>query len=194
MDTQKYSKEIFRFIILIPHRDTQRLLYEYRKKLFSSGLTGAHAFPAAAPLAQVSAPFSTMELKDLGRNLRDLTIKNDGRIQGTTMAAIRCSEHFSFFGPQLKLETDRTVFPQSSRDRIIMQLSPPLLCAALISPGSDPGKENHFDNEGPAFSFRAAALANLSVRFLDEGEKDFSLEWRTGALVWLPAYRRRKEE
>ncbi|MDR3145901.1 MAG: hypothetical protein LBU21_06460, partial [Treponema sp.] len=76
------NSPFLRFVVLIPHRDSQRALWEYRRRLFAAGLDGAWSFPALAPLALVSRPCDPGELKALARSLRDLTLSGggDGRI------------------------------------------------------------------------------------------------------------------
>ena len=80
MDTRQRKKEVYHFIIIVPHRDSLKPFEEYRAKLFASGFPGAFSFPTAAPLASVSRAFSVDELKELGRNIRELTNKSNGKI------------------------------------------------------------------------------------------------------------------
>ena len=210
MDTRKYTGEIFRFIVLTPHRDALNQLYEYRKKLFSAGFSGAYSFPATAPLALVSSAFSPHELKELARKLRLLTLKSDGKIQsnGTTFAPCpdgfglsipacekKPAEQVLFFGPRLNLTPDApgdTLFPETTRKKILFTFSPPILCAALVGSESIKGLQEPPHYTTPAFSFRAAALANLSIRLLGEGENPCSFEWKMSPPIWLPVFK--KEE
>ena len=143
MDT-KEKENSFRFIILIPHRDAGNCLCEYRQKLFSMGFFGAHSFPAAAPLAAVSLPFSREELKDLALNIRSLTMENKGKILTNGIALVNCANHggtrskghelnyLSFFGPMLKISIDDRVFPESAQKKILRTFLQPVLCAALV--------------------------------------------------------------
>jgi hypothetical protein len=80
LDTRQRKKEVYHSIIIVPHRDSLKPLEEYRAKLFAAGFPGAFSFPMAAPLASVSRPFRVDELKVLGRNIRELTNKTDGKI------------------------------------------------------------------------------------------------------------------
>ena len=217
MDTKKNPGENLHFVILIPHRDALPGLSEYRKKVFSLGFYGAHAFPLAAALFRVSFRLSRDELKELARNIRDRTRGNDGKITSAGSSMVK-DEPFSFFGPALSLFLDEGVFPESARDRILFSFNPPVLCAALICPGGGWPQNGRGDqvDQGPLFSFRAAALANLTIRPLpgrtnisdqadnpgcadisgrtDEAEynsADYSFEWKSGSPVWLPAYKKR---
>ena len=207
MDTQKRAKEISRFIILIPHRDALRPLDEFRRRLFYIGVNGAHSFPQAAALALVSRPFCREELKELARNIRNLTRGTEGKIHSDASAFVCCpaglwrrgrkvpaiqqktaaeSDAFLFFGPLLNLPSSEDVFPQPARGKILKSLLPPVLCAALVN--NELHKKKTLNSEvSPAISFRAAALANLAIRPLDGA--DYSFEWKTGPFVWLPAFK-----
>ena len=197
----------FRFIILVPHRDAGNLLNKYREKIFASGFYGACSFPLAAPLARVSKPFSGEELKELARNIRSLTKDTDGRILSTGTALVRCSGHpqavgqegadstatnfeqMSFFGPLLNLPAEEGIFPPPARAKILMSFLPPILCASLVAPEVSPMR-GEFPAQEEALSFRAAALANLVIRPLASGDPNYSLEWKMGPLIWLPAFKR----
>ena len=197
MDTQKRAKEVTRFIILIPHRDSLKPLEEYRKRLFAAGLWGAHSFPAAAPLAMVSRSFSREELKELARNIRNLTDRTDGKIQSSGAALTHCPTrtiacdraYLSFFGPRLNLSIKEDDLGLA-RDKVLNTFHPLILCAALVdselnlAEKNRPG-ENLIFEEAPVLSFRAAALANLAIRPLGAGESNYSFEWRIGNPVWL---------
>jgi hypothetical protein len=184
VDTQKVPKWAYRFIILVPHRDALEALEKYRKRLFSTGFYGAYSFPMAAPLALVSRPLSREELKELGRNIRDLSKGKDGKIISGSAVQVNYSDKITFFGPSLSIELKESIFPESARDKILHVFSPPVLCVAL--PGSE---EKPFPEEGPALSFRAAALVNLTLSPLDCGAAAYSFEWRMGHPVWLPGTR-----
>ena len=121
-------------------------------------------------------------------------------------------EKMHFFGPLLKLPCSEELFPfgreprlasaalSGVRKKIIKSYLPPILCAALIKPPQSGEKSpappafknaaiNAASLNAPAFSFRAAALANLAISPLSGGDTDYSYKWETGAPVWLPALR-----
>ena len=190
---------VSRFIILIPHRDARKPLYEYRRKLFAAGVFGAHSFPLAAPLASVSRPFTREELKELGRNLRNISpkfIATNLTNQLRQRFGDQKSE-LSFFGPVMNLPAKEEIFPQTAKGKILSIFFPPVLCAALVedkllkTPHGD-----HRDTKEvleisteklPDLSFRAAALTNLAMRPLSSGAPPYSFEWKISPLVWLPA-------
>ena len=208
MDTKE--KEILqRYIILIPHRDALNLLNEYRQKLFSLGFLGAHSFPAAAALAAVSRPFDREKLKELARKIRSLTMENDGKILAAETALVNCNHagDLSITGPRLNITIDESLFPESSKGKVLYTISPVVLCGALVesenfikisrkvaktqSPGDT--VETVLLSQAPVLSFRAAAVANLAIQGLAGSpasqEPNYSFEWEIGRPVWLPAYR-----
>ena len=201
MDTRE-AKEINRYIILIPHRDSLRPLEEYRRKLFASVFCGAHAFPTAAPVARVSRPFGRKELKELAGNIRELTREKDGKILGSGLKSLSLDNEFlrnsttkesrtALLGILLDLSLNESLFPPSTRGKILKIFPSPVLCAALVDPGFDPGGtdspgDEPIYKEAPAISFRAASLANLAIRPIGGGDPDYSFEWRISPPVWLP--------
>jgi hypothetical protein len=205
LDTRQRTKEVYHLIIIVPHRDSLKPLEEYRAKLFAAGFHGAWSFPMAAPLASVSRPFSGEELKGLGRNIRELTNKTDGKIycSGSALSKFTTEdteegrrrprtgarghgeqEGLTFFGVPLNLLIEEAIFPLTAKAKILKTFSPPVLCAALLAPEERPPSEG-----GPFISFRAASLANLAIRPLESGAAGYSFEWKMGPLVWLPKYK-----
>jgi hypothetical protein len=187
----------FRFIILIPGRDTEKLLDEYRASLFANGFYGAYSFPNAAPLAELSRPFNRDELKELAGNIRKLSMAHDGKISSTESGVdiIEGFGEYSFFGLRLDFAADppaiEKLFPKTTNGKILRLLFPPVLCASLVHHG-----ENHLPKEGLALSFRAAALANLAIHPLSStGDAPaYSFEWKMGEPAWLPAYKKPSAE
>ena len=202
LDTRQRKKEVYHFIIIVPHRDSLKPLEEYQARLFAAGFPGAFSFPMAAPLASVSRPFNREELKELGRNIRELTNKAEGKIysSGSVLTQFTTEEErrrplaeaqrrkdrkdISFFGPTLSLTIEERLFSISARAKIVDILSPAILCAALLAPEESPPSE-----EGPAISFRAASIANLAIRPLESGASSYSFKWKMGPFIWLPKYK-----
>ena len=187
--TEERQKKLFRYIILIPHRDILKPFGEFRERLFAEGFLGAHAFPAAAPLAEVSIPFSRAELREFAVNIRKLSMENNGKIESSGTGLIRSPGALSFFGVYLELPVKESHFPLSARGKVKNALVPPVLCAALVRPDTNPVEEDSTSEKAPVLSFRAASLANLAVRPLAAGESDYSFEWIIGPPVWLPKSR-----
>ena len=197
MDTQKNAPGASHFIILIPHTETRKLLEEYRQKLFSAACPGAHSFPLSAPLAELSRPFSRNELKKLGCNIRE---KTPGKIISSKNPVVQSTERFIFFGPTLNINAGEGLFPEPAEGKILRALLPPVLCAALVEEANRPFEvlpalAGEAPGECPLFSFRAAALANLTIRPLAvqsgaKNKKNLSFQWRIGEPVWLPAIKK----
>ena len=182
MDTGENGKKTSQYIILIPHKDILIEVEKYRQRLFSKGFYGAHSFPLCAPLASISRPFSRTELKELAVNIRKKSMENEGKIltaeniqYGSGM--IGSSGELLFFG--LKLNIDNTCISQSApAEKLLSVYNPPLICTAL----------DYANKEGeqiPSLSFRAACVANLSIRPLFGLELSF--EWNISPPVWLPS-------
>lgn len=192
MDTQESSGRLFRFIILIPHKDVLASLRAYREKLFATGHYGAYSFPLAAPLAAVSRAFSREELKELAQNIRSLTKKQAGKILSDSTALANYDDKMAFFGPSLNFRLDENTFPQTARVKILHILSSPVICAALAEPLSATPQFCESPFPGQQLSFRAASLANLAIRPLDCGAQGFSFEWKIGPHIWLPKYKEKE--
>ena len=195
MITKSVGTGEYRFVILIPGRDTEKLLDEYRASLFTKGFSGAYSFPPVAPLAELSQFFGKDELKELAGNIRKLSMAQDGKLSSAGNGLNAGFGALSFFGPLLNPSADPIVIEavveglsETARKKITRSFFPSVLCAALVRSGEKP-----LPKEGPTLSFRAAALANLAIRPLPEGTAEapvYSYEWEMGPLVWLPAYKK----
>jgi hypothetical protein len=186
--------EILRFLILVPHRDTVKILGEYCRLLFKAGFLGAFSFPAAVPLALLSRPCTDGELKEIAHRLRQSTLVGgrEGKIQAGPPDLVpfphipggRVFSGFSFFGPGLDLPV-----PELSLPGLIYPFPALVLTAALAA--GDCSLLREYAPPLKAFFFRAAAVANIVIRPLDDGRGAsggdiYSLEWKIGRLSWLP--------
>ena len=209
METKDSYSKIAHFLILIPHRDAGNCLVNYREKLFAAGFCGAYSFPPAAPLARISRPFSREELKETARNIRKETAENDEKLQsggtallkfagnaGSKTAALEEAdknpaflEQLSLFGLLLNFPRSEDIFPQAARNRLIRVFFPSMLCAAILSPEENSPSETPASPDLPELSFRAASLANLTIRPLDHGDPSYSFRWTMSAPVWLPKHK-----
>jgi hypothetical protein len=190
--TKKLSK-ILRFLILVPHRDTVKILRDYCRALFSAGFPGAFSFPVAVPLALLSRPCTGEELKGIARALRHASLAGErrGKIQGGAAGLVPFPDipgggllaGFSFFGPVLDLPVPELDLPGLIYSFPAMVLNTALVKEPPLIRGPAPSMG--------AFSFRAAAAANMVIRPLDGQEPPdgdpYSLEWKIGRLRWLPA-------
>jgi hypothetical protein len=192
-----------RFVVLLPHRDTQGFLRDYRRRLFAAGVDGAYSFPPAAPLALVSRPCRPGELRALAFSLRGLTLAEGGggRIRAAGGAAVECpgdpggpDQGFALWGLSLRTGLPLNAGPLLPPDALVFPFPAPVLCAALLG-RAGPGNPGRDIAEAvplpPAFFFRAASVANLIWSPLT-GEtgtrpgRDYSRTWKTGKPCWLP--------
>jgi hypothetical protein len=175
-----------RFIVLIPHRDTGGPLRALRRDLFAAGIAGAFSFPPLAPVALVSRPFTVPELRGLARTLREASLAGgrDGTISAGEPASLTCPGGLSLYGPVLDLGVPE--LPPGAVFRFPFLA----ICAALIGKGDKAGLPHPFK----AFSFRAAAVANMILTPLDCGEPGYSYRWQIGIPRWLPSPRHIRRE
>ena len=175
------------FIVLIPHRDQAAIINRYRENLFAAGFPGAYSFPAAAPLAVIHKSFSRDELKELARNLRNLTLATDGKIQGKDTGIIHYS-NFTFLGINTGLTIGEDLFPKTAITKIKEIIPESVICTALLDKSIKTNNEGKVLTDTPLVSFRAASVANLAIRPLGSGEKEYSFEWKIGPPAWLPGF------
>ena len=181
-------QDCLRLLVLTPHRDSRRIVRLLSPELFRRGFYGAWSFPQAVPMAILSEPFTEEELKECARNLRVLNTekREEGRIgTGDMTTAVlprqggagNTGEDLLIAGPSLDLAVPE-VFP-AGEDKVLRRISPVIFGAVLIR--KDDGIP---DIRIPSFFFRAAALANMIYRPLDDS--GYSFRWRIGKPTWLP--------
>lgn len=193
---------IFRFVVLVPHRDSSRLVEACRSSLFAAGFYGAWSFPAAAPLARLTRPLTPPELKALAASIRQTALNNGqaGKITAGEPAEAECpclADYAAldagiaprFWGPALNLPIPGGPELRPREAPVYFPMDRVILCAALI-PDGPPSASGPYSTGAvpalPAVSFRAAAVANLTVRPLPCGAPGCSFRWRLGRLYWLP--------
>jgi hypothetical protein len=185
-----------RLLVLVPHRDARLLLRNWSACLFKAGFPGAYSFPWVAPLAVLSRPLNAEELKHCALVLRKESLKvNRGKISAGNVTSLSfpgntLSDGFGqtgvLSGPGIDITLCPGVLNTGVTAKIISFFSPLLIGAclgesAVCGGGAFPPP--------PEISFRAAALANMIYRPLDNGSGGFSFEWKIGRLYWLPAMR-----
>jgi hypothetical protein len=175
-------QDIFRFVVLIPHRDYTQKIEPFKQKLFAEGCLGAYSFPVAAPLALVNRALTKAELKTIAHAIRKLTLTNDGKV--TTGEIGIASFGLNFLGLKMVPEIISTPVFQIAPDAILTVVNPPVLAVAVIS---DDVPAITCNLARPSFFFRAASVANIVVRPL--AIDGYSFEWKIGIPVWMPAYK-----
>ncbi|MDR3115374.1 MAG: hypothetical protein LBU25_07630, partial [Treponema sp.] len=162
-----------RFIVLIPHRDSGRLLWEYRQKLFAAGFVGAYSFPGVAPLAVVSRAFTKEDLQALAHTVRDISAQDGrgGKISTRDLGSLVYSESthtgqgpydLTIFGPLLDLPS-----PELSHPMVVHRFPRLVLAAGLIKAEAPEGPVKA--PQAPVFFFRAGMVANMVFRPLASG-------------------------
>ncbi|MCL2007921.1 MAG: hypothetical protein FWG77_07520 [Treponema sp.] len=170
-------------LVLIPHIEVQRRVEDYREGLFREGFLGAHSLPVCAPIALLSRPFSGEELKALAENIREQSLGSEGKIIGGDTVKGELGEvegtHLKLLGPALNLNFDDRALPAPGK--ILSIINRPCICASVIR------EEPNLDSLKPLrLSFRAAFVANLKLRALDE--TGYSFSWTIGKGAWLRKY------
>jgi hypothetical protein len=170
-------------LALVPHRDVRGSLRVWSASLFSAGMNGAWSFPWVMPIAALNRPLSGVELKSRALTLRQTIDLSGGKFTTGPLAAAALSDNF-VFGPSVNIILSDSFFAFEG-NAVIRRISPLVIGAALCQADSSPA----VNRPAPCFSFRAAALANMSFRPLpspDGAYNDFSFEWEIGKLHWLP--------
>jgi hypothetical protein len=199
----KLLKALQRLLVIVPHRDARGILRKWSGRLFTAGFEGAWSFPWLVPLALLSLPFSAAELKSLALALREQSLAGGGEGKFKTGAAAETNfpesaadvpGARSLFGLLLEPGLRDLSFPESASGKILCRFSPVVLGSALLA-GAGKTRSGVPLAEfppPPALSFRAAAVANMTFRSLPSGDENYSREWETGKLCWLPPVRREK--
>ncbi|MDR0730850.1 MAG: hypothetical protein LBF63_04220 [Treponema sp.] len=179
--------------VLVPHRDSRKVLRERSAELFRAGFWGAWSFPQVSPLALLRSPLTAAELGELARNLRALSLAGgrDGTLHPGVEAILPLAglpEGAALYGPQLDLQPRPEDFAGAG-DKLKELYPAPLVACAVLGP-EDP-REIPAGRRTGVYDFRAAAVANLSYRPIAAG--GYSYAWRIGELHWLPRPRDRRQ-
>jgi len=103
------------YLVLVPHRDVRVELRKYGENLVINGLSGVYCFPWVVPLALLSSPLITDELKYVARSLRDFL--GDEKIMAGEISNVTFqtgNENMELFGARLELDIPNTVFELSA--------------------------------------------------------------------------------
>ena len=155
----------YRYLVLLPHRDAARELRARLERLFRSGVRGARSLPAAVFLARLSRPLRPQELAAAARELRAAT--ESGESGGAVVLRNLAAE--------LSL-------PELPRDAVLEEYPQPFV--PIGWPIQPAGRDRP---EAPPLAFRAAALANLSLRVNELDGGNLRFRWEAGKSFWLPA-------
>jgi hypothetical protein len=181
------DKAVFRLAVLVPHRDIRPALHSFRRRLFAAGILGAYTFPPAAPLALLEKPLDDSALKGLALALRALSLEAGGGVFTTDakgLSLISGPGGIGFWGLPLDIPAPPFLpgalpFPRTA------------LCAAVCGPDPEAERTMLLKAGGPPLlRFRAAAAANLSIKFFPGSGPvgalpGLSSRWRAGKPFWL---------
>jgi hypothetical protein len=210
------TPRIFRFVLLLPHRDIQPPLREFKRRLFATGFSGAYAFPPAVPLGRTERPLSGAALGTLAKTLRSLTagapsvpLPSSGQAPADAAGSgfFRAGPGFEsapglpgllFWGLPLNIPAGLPELSAVAAEGFLP--FPKLVLCIGLSPvhagaAERAGKILQSLEPPPPVRFRAAAVANLAIRPLggdppqdeDGGNRPgLSFEWAMGKPRWLP--------
>jgi len=181
-------KETSIFLVLVPHRDTRLILRKYSDTLFKAGFTGAYHFPWVSPLAAISRPFNTEELKHCARAIREAAGSKILAHEAAAAAFPSAEDDTLLFGPRLEPDiTQDALRGSESSSKIISIFSPPVIGSYLLSAGE--GEVSALPHP-PKLSFRAAAVANMLMSTVRSGGTVIGYKWKIGKLIWLAPVRK----
>ena len=186
------TENLKHFLVLVPHRDTRLVLRNYSAALLKAGFTGAYGFPWVAPLAELSRPLNTQEIKNIAHTFRKSAIDGKFNAEGMYVIPFPLGENkTNLSGPRLAL----TIPPDLFAGGIGNTFSQTLIGACLLEDGQNKNALPY----PPTLSFSAAALANMSWQPVSLPAQDaqhseqhnaqhyaFGYKWEIGKLCWLP--------
>ncbi|MDR1025675.1 MAG: hypothetical protein LBL56_08105 [Treponema sp.] len=166
-------------VVLVPHRDSRKILRERSAELFAAGFWGAWSFPQVSPLALLSAPMTGTELKGLARRLRELSLAGgrDGMLRPGTEGALPLpglAAGIAVYGPRLDIDLSPGDLSRGAEEKLVELFPQALVGCAILGPEDPregplcfPAPEN---KAAARTGFRAAAVANLLYRPIPAGE------------------------
>ena len=188
-DIKAVKSICFKFLVLVPHRDTRSLLRKHGELLIKDGLTGVYLFPYAAPIAELSEMFNADELKYTAQSLRNITNGEKFSVTETETAPFPSEkEKMILLGHGLDLKITEKVFGEGIKK--IKNTFTPLMIGSWLIPESDKQQIRASQTEDSIslcekLSFRAAAVANMYWKPFKNGD-EVGYKWKIGKLPWLP--------
>jgi len=180
METKKERAQVF--LVLVPHRDVRLLLRKYSDTLFKAGFDGAYQFPYLAPLAALSRPLNSDDLKQFALSLGQAAGGKIIAAEGARTAFPPDSEK-ALFGLRLDIDIAKNT-PENQK--VLYYFTPPVIGACLLS-----SNDTTALLPPPELSFRAAAVANMYWKPIRAGAAVIGYKWKIGNLRWLPAIKKK---
>jgi len=170
------------FLVLVPHRDVRLVFRKYSADLFKAGCPGAYHFPWAAPLAALSRPLNSDELKHIAFSLGEAA--GSGKIntgKGALIAFPPDSASF-LFGPRIDIDGLSNALNEAAGK--VTEIFPHQVIGSCLLSAAE--AENAALPAPPELSFRAAAVANMFWQPLRAGGcYDAGFKWKIGNIRWL---------
>ncbi|MDR2542483.1 MAG: hypothetical protein LBC80_03420 [Treponema sp.] len=184
---QSYKKH---FLVLAPHRDVRVKLQKYSDAFIDSGLKGVYKFPLVAPLAVLSKPLTSEELKQIAHSLREIVGKSKiNAVDATTADFPADSQELRLLGHCLDLNIPINVFESIKKQ--VKSFFSPLIIGSFLIPEADRDTIKKFSHRKEELSFRAAAVANMSWQQVQQ-DSEIVYRWEIGKLCWLPRIAEKK--
>ncbi|MCL2210898.1 MAG: hypothetical protein FWB95_03130 [Treponema sp.] len=191
MKTDKTKASIF--LVLVPHNDARGEIRKYSQSLFKNGFKGVYGFPNAVPIASLSKPLNSDELKYIAKSIRTAAAGEKFKTLETACASFLSDENsLTVFGPRLNFNITQDMFADTGLK--IKTLISPLIVGSWLIPKTSEQHVHARANAGsqsyppfypfPETSFRAAAVANMFWRPVNENE-EIVYKWKIGKLSWL---------
>jgi len=179
METKKDRAQVF--LVLVPHRDVRLLLRKYSDTLFKAGFDGAYQFPYLAPLAALSRPMNSDELKQFALSIGQAA---GGKINAAEGARTAFPDSgAALFGLRLNIDIAKNA---PKNQKVINFFTPPVIGACLLS-----ASDTSALPPPPELSFRAAAVANMYWRPVKTDAAVIGYKWKIGNLRWLAAAKKK---
>jgi len=178
------TSRTYKFLVLVPHRDTRVELQKHCDSAVKAGLDGVYPFPRVIPLASVSQALDDGELKQIALSLRTHIGNNKIIAEGDAISTFPFNEkELTLCGAGLNIDIPQDIFKNLSKK--ISFIFPSGIIGCFLKP-KDNTKLNIFCNSPQKnIEFRAAAAANMDWKeFQNKGEIYY--KWKIGKICWLP--------
>ena len=206
------------YLVLVPHRDVRVKLRKFHDDLIKEGLNGFYSFPDIVPLAELSKPLKTDELKHIAVSLREFLGKEKIRVGELSSIKFPAGkEDMELFGYRLELDIPEKILESSENSthggtedtkarrnkkscKKIKNLISPLIIGSFLFPKINVNSEKDNINllrasvppcEKSAYTFTSAAVANMSWQ-PDQADGELIFNWNIGKLSWMPSAKKKK--
>jgi len=176
------NEQPYRFIVLVPHRDTVVILKKENLIFFTKGLEGILNLPHYAVLKKVKEPLVQAELKKEAQKIKTHIKKNNGKkIKLFPPALFNLSDILP--DDVLPLKSLLSDYILIGRKIDLYNYAKTLIPLALIKNKQKEKCKKILDEEDfTEITFSAAYIANMAVK-----QNKNKIYWKTGIPAWLPS-------